>query len=329
MNTKTIWGILCLLTITIGACKIHEKDLSQEYLISVTDTLEMRPLSSDSVAVEGIVLGLLATDHFAVFPLDRGPAPFYAQSLTADKESFYFGHQGRGPGEFIHFDAKSLRHIEKDVFGLYDSGRFMQIALRSQRADITAENLAHTRPDMPSNGFKPYGDGFVDLNIAHPDNNKELVLYDTSGEISGYMGDYPNWDASSEMDKRFLYIKNIASSPDAQSLALFYGHFYAARFYRNPETEPLTVRPQLSSSQSDAMQRKCYVGIPYATNTSVWALCMTEDGAELHEWSWTGKLRHRYILSSPVSFFSIAPSGKTLIGYNPDTQRLFQAAIHA
>ena len=327
MTIKKVGIILCLLTVAISACKVNERTVSQKFLMSVTDTLEIIPLSSDSISVEGIVLGLLATENFAVFPLDRGPAPFYAQSLKEDKTSFYFGHQGRGPGEFINLDAKSMRYIEDDSFSIFDSGRFMNISLTDQRAEISTENSSHTRADMPSNGLNPYGDGFVDLNMTQH-NNKELALYDKSGNISGYIGDYPSWDTYSEMDKRFLYIKNFTTSPDSQSLALFYGHFSAARFYRYPQSEPLTIRLPLPNAQTDNLLRKCYVGTPYATNSSVWALCRVEDGCELHEWSWTGDLLHRYILSASLSFFSIAPSGKNLIGYDSETQRLYKTNIY-
>lgn len=318
--------LFCLALALLVSC-VNERVINRGTLESNTDSLCLIQINTEPLS--GTVLGIFCTEDYLVFSLQNPEFCFAALPLSFDRTPFYFGRIGRGPGEMIHPDFKSIQTSVGNSFSVFDSGRFKTVSLADGEAVVTIseEELGISGP---FNGMQRFGDGHIDIdiNMQEGSSDYEFVRYDADGEISTFLSKYPNWAGESE-NKLFCYIKNFVTSDDGRFLASFYGHFPCARFIDETNNRIHTVRLDLPQESGDVLSRRCYVGRPFVDGDSVSALYQTEKNSEVHKWTWDGSFISRTVLSQRVSFFCYSPDRKRLFAWAGDTEQLYTSYARA
>lgn len=323
---------LSLLLITVPLVLIGstpDKHIKSSAIEPITVELSMAPADFCQETINGVVVGLLATETYVVAAMINSPNSFFATNFHNTEKGYYFGPKGRGPQDFIKIDPKSLRLLGDDSFEVFDAGKMKKVILNTSGAVVESSPVSGKWLNLPLNGIQRFGDGFVDITmIATPDSEEtEFTVFDDNGNITGYLGKYPTWASDESVSEALAYIKVFATSPDGQHLAAFYGHFYKARFFKNGKKRYETVElPYKSNAPLDHV-RKCFTGRPYVSDDGIVVLCHNGDKVELQKWTWDGKLVKVYALSQPVSFFCFTPDGKSLIGYDAKADKFYIASI--
>ena len=310
---------ICCLSVAILASCSYERVINKSVLDSCTDSLSLSPVLTDNIS--GIVLGLLCTSDFIVFCLDNPEFHFAAMPLSFDRPAFYFGRVGRGPGELVHADFKSIKTSGGNTFSVFDSGQFKNISLAEDNVTITTSDES-LKLSGPFNGLKKFGEGYIDVNMQDANDDFEYVCYDSHGDISGYLSKYPDW-ADDSGNKLFCYIKHFITSEDGNHLAAFYGHFPRARFISSGSRKVRTVKLDLPHESENVLSRRCYVGQPFAAGDIISSLYQGKNYSEIHRWHWDGTFVKRTVLSSKVSFFCYSQDFRCIFAWDGNDERLY------
>lgn len=300
--------LFILLAVMIGCSR--EVKISIDAADSPSDTLRFEAIQMEPV--RGVPISMFCTEGYLVVSLDRSDFFFYVMPFAADGRAYYCGRIGRGPNEFISMDSKSIRVVGNDSFTVYDQGKFKTVTLSATSGRIVAADGQLLNTETPSNGMLPYGDGYVNINLYQSGSDWEFVKYDHSGKIVGYLGEYPNWQQSMDSQKAFLYMKSFASTEDGRHLAVFYTHFYKARFYKHPGDRAKTVSFRVPQT-GDPMQRVCFVGRPQTSEKSVSTICQFPDHAEIQDWNWNGGISQRHVVPFAISMFCVDSKGNYFV----------------
>lgn len=302
---------------------VNERVISRNTLASSIDSLRLSPINTESVS--GTVLGIFCIEDYLVLSLQNLEFNFIALPLSPGLTSFYFCRNGRGPGELIHPDFKSIRAMAGNSFSVFDSGQFKTINLTEGNAEIT---ISEKDLDIsgPFNGMQRFGDGYIDLNMSEDYNDYEFVRYDANGNVIGYLSKYPNWSGQSD-NRLFCYIKNFVTSEDGHHLASFYGHFPYVRFMEVTNNRIRTFKLDLPQDTDDVLSRRCYVGRPFVDGDYVSCLYQVDNYSEIHKWTWGGSFVSRTVLSQKISFFCYSTDRKWFYAWDSNTEKLYVSAV--
>ena len=256
-----------------------------------------------------------------VMNIDNPDCAFVAFPLSLNRNPVFFGRRGRGPGELIRVDSKSIKYTGGNSFLVNDSGQFKKITISEKETliELFGEKM---NLQGPFNGMQVFGDGFIDVNMGGESPDCEFVNYNTNGEITGYLSKYPEWSVDPSI-KTFSYIKNFVVSDDGLHLASFYGHFPCARFIDAHKMRITTLKLDLPQSEEKVLTRRCYVGRPVAEEEYVLSLYQNQNNSEIHKWTWSGTFIKRTVLSAKVSFFCLSTDRKTMFAWDTSSEQLF------
>lgn len=300
--------LVILLTLVVGCSR--EVKISIDAADSPSDTLRFESIDMDSL--KGVPASMFCTNGYLVVALLRGDFCFYVKPFATNSKAYYCGKVGKGPHEIIGFDPKSIQVTGRDSFSVYDQGKVKNVTLFATGGQINAGDEELLSNGIPANGILSYGNGYVNINLYQSESDLEFVKYDKSGKIVGYFGKYPDWQQTAHSEKAFLYMKSFASTKDGRHLAVFYNHFYKARFYEHPGDRATTVSlrvPQIG----DPMQRTCFIGRPQTSEEGVSAICQFPDHAEIQDWNWNGGISQRHIVPFAISMFCVDSEGNYFV----------------
>ena len=270
---------------------------------------------------------MIVTNGHLVMASTRASHIFRVFPLPLTGENFCDVREGRGPGEVVGLDYKSLA-AEGDGFWFMDAAGARKGTFSSHRINIT-RSFYRLQPTDTKNGFIQLRDGYLDINTDGSD--KEYVLYDKTLVRKTPIGKYPKWDRSGQMLNLFTYIKFLAVKPSKDRFVAAYGRFPKIRIMTSKVSLKKEVDLNVSKKPLDP-NFVYYLSKPCVNDSYI---CIVSQGGvagntapELQILDWNGRLLKRFTLDNRVDLFAVDFENWVIYTYSHESPgSVFSSAI--
>lgn len=274
--------------------------------------LHLEEMTVPGLNIDGVVVSLTYVDGKLVFGQFKGASVFIVADLQ-DGHCFSAVREGRGPGEVIRPDLKSV---------VPTSGGFLFYDAYGQRkATLSKESITVSTPQKhisiphAMNGVVSFRGEYLDIALQ---GDREMLAYNSSFTRRREVGKFPKWRRDPSWLPGFAYGKHLVTLPEKDKLLLFYYYYPQIRIYTDVDKRPKDIN--MDYYGNDIGPRNVYYAVkPVAGKDYV--LALTSKGGqgaplpELQILDWDGQILARYELDRAVHGMAMDFESGTLYAY--------------
>ncbi len=303
-------SIIIIGLILFSSCVEKKREPRYEAL---TDTVSVR-----SIAVEKELMApsrMMVMKNNLLIYNRTGDTLFQIFPLPLTGKSHVSLFRGRGPNDLISPDVRGFQILPEGM-AVVDGESIRKIFdFDGEKLSLVDSYQIQTKGSVP-NGIMELDNGYINISIMNKE--KEFEIYAKEGDVTEYIGEYPDWNSSQISGwPAFFYPKTVVVRPDGKKFASFYSTYRAFRIFSSKgvmEKEMVLSYPEptpIYDPRDPSTRYKTYYTYPVADESVIVAKCdnvlgkNVAENTELQIWSWKGELLHRLIVKQPLDLFTV------------------------